>query len=212
MYMTLLTYSSFVIASLFVIVAFITSTTYTQLAVAILLYPLIAYFAFKIYSRKAWSHRSSQSAAVIQPIDLTETAIPTKKDNFSISDVDKRLFLKLIGGAGIFYFIYSIFSKKTEGLFSGIAPAGSGLTALKDTAGNKINPAESQPLDGYKISEILEDNVVSFYGFTNKDGAWFVMKVDTDTGSVRYSRGDVNFSSNWTSRRNLRYDYFSNVF
>lgn len=214
----LLTYLSFVIVTLVVIVAFVTATNYIQLAVAIILYPPLVYFSFKVFPRKTRSYSRKPATAIQSPVKSAEKAMPVgrqaetgERENISIADIDKRAFLKLIGGTGFILFLMSIFNKNAGGLFPGIAPAGSGLTLLKDTAGNKIDPAQNQPLDGYRISEI-DDSTIAFYGFINKDGAWFIMKGDTDTGSFRYSRGDSNFPGNWTNRENLKYDYFSNVF
>ena len=243
----LLIYCSFVIACLVVVVAFMTATTYTQLVVAILLYPMFVYFALKVFPRKARSNPSKKSVTEVPPpVKSAEEAIPAylnlnpethpslrgsedhlgsrttesktgrqveaaKRESVGISDIDKRAFLKLIGGTGLAFFLYSIFNKKAEGLFPGMAPAAPGLTLLKDTAGNKIDPAQSHPMDGYRISEIDESDI-SYFGYTNKDGAWFIMKGDTDTGSFRYARGDSNFPGNWTNRENLKYDYFSNIF
>ena len=193
-----LTYSSFIIASLVVIVAFMTSTTYFQLGVAIILYPMLAYFAFKTFPRKTRVYPLKKPVTGVQPpvepaspdasqggsTEKVEAEIAKAKiERTKIEDIDKRAFLKLIGGTGITLFLFSFLSKKTESLFPGIAHPAPGLTLLKDTIGNKIDPAQSHPTDGYRISEI-DDNVISFYGFTNKDGAWFIMRGDTDRKSV----------------------------
>lgn len=208
----LLAYCGFVIACLVVILAFITATTYTQLAGAILLYPALVYFAYKVFLRKTGSKPSNKPVTAIQPpVRSAEKVETPQKENVDISDIDKRVFLKLIGGTGLALFFFSIFSKKAEGLFPGIAPAGQGLTLLKDTSGNKIDPAQNQPLDGYRISEI-DDSPISFYGYTNKEGAWFVMRLETDTGSFRYAKGNSNFPGSWSNRENLTYDYFNNIF
>lgn len=201
----ILTFSSFTIASLIMIAIFITTTTYLQLAIAVALYPLLIYFAYKIFPIKTREYHSAAHATVIQPVVES-----TKRESVGISDIDKRAFLKLIGVTGLSFFLLSIFNKKTEGLFTKTLP-GSEMVSLKSIDGNKIEPAQSHPTDGYRISEI-DDNAITYYGFTNKDGAWFVMKEDTDTGSFRYSKGDANFSGNWTNRENLKYDYFSKVF
>ena len=47
-----ITYTSFAIAALLIVLAFVTATSYTQLAIAIVLYPAVAYFALKIFLRK----------------------------------------------------------------------------------------------------------------------------------------------------------------
>lgn len=211
----ILTYCSFIIASLIVIAAFITSTTYTQLIVAVLLYPLLVCFTFKVFPHKNKSCLSNEPAATIQPpvVKSVEKVEVAKKENIGIADIDKRVFLKLIGGVGLSLFLFSLINKNAEGLFFKSLPVSgvSGEVSLKDIAGNKIDPAQNQPLDGYNISEI-DDNIISFYGYTNKDNAWFVMRIDTDTGSCRYARGDSNFPDNWSNRENLKYDYFSSVF
>lgn len=213
----ILTWSSLVIVSLIVIVAFVTATTYIQLAVAIVLYPPLIYFALKAFPRKAQMYTSIKPVTAQPQAKSTEKTMPedrqvetAKKANISIADIDKRAFLKLIGGTGIILFLLSIFNKNAGGLFPGITQ-GAGLTLLKDTTGNSIDPAQNQPLDGYKISEI-DDNIVSFYGFVNKDGAWFIMKGDADSGSFRYARGNSDFSNNWAKREKLEYDYFHKLF
>lgn len=209
---TLLTYTTFVIACLFVVVAFITATTYTQLAAGILLYPLLVFFSFKVFPLKKRLHRLQKPAISKEP-PLTSSAVKAdevKRENVGISDIDKRVFLKLIGATGISLFLFSLFSKKAEGIVFRNLP-GSGRIAIEDTAGNKIDPAQSQPMDGFRISEI-DDNLISFYGYTDKDGSWYVLRIDTDTGSFRYARGDSNFPGNWNNRENLNYDYFNNVF
>lgn len=213
----ILIYSSFIIASVLVVGAFITATSYAQLAVAILFYPLLVYLALKTFPRttKIYNQSTIPVTAAIQPsVKQAEITMPSKGENMiGITDVDKRVFLKLIGSVGFSLFLFSIFNKKAEGLFfkNLPGPGASGNVSLEDISGKKIDPAQSQPTDGYRISEI-DDNLITFYGFTNKDGAWFIMKEDTDTGSFRYSRGDSSFPSNWTNRDKLRYDYFNNVF
>lgn len=198
-----LTYSSFIIAALVVVAAFVTATTYTQLAIAILLYPLLAYFAFKILPRKNWK-------APEITIQLPEDTASPKTENVDIRDIDKRAFLKMIGAAGISFFLYSIFIKRAGVPFFGSAQ-GPETVSLKDATDHKIDPAEKLPTDGYVISEI-DDSIIAYYGFTSKDGAWFIIREDSDNGSFRYVRGDINFSSGWTNREHLKYDYYNNVF
>jgi len=154
---------------------------------------------------------AKEPVITVQPTEKVEVETAKSiREEVGIADIDKRAFLKLIGGVGISLFLFSIFNKKAEGLLFKSLPA-SGTTSLLDTDGNKINPAERQPMDGYKISEI-DDNEITFYGFTDKNGAWLIMREDTDTGSFRYVKGASNFPGNWTNRENLAYDYFHNVF
>lgn len=208
----LLTYFSFVVACLAVIVAFITATTYIQLAVGILLYPLLVFFAYRALPLKTRKQISKKPETKTQPPVKPEELGVAERETIGISDIDKRVFLKLIGSAGLFLFLFSIFNKKAEGLFFKNLPGPvAGKISLEDADGNKIDPAQNQPTDGYNICEI-DNNITAFYGYTNKDGAWYVMRVETETGSFRYCRGDSNFPGNWSNRENLKYGYFSNIF
>jgi hypothetical protein len=117
--------------------------------------------------------------------------------------------LKIIGTAGATAFLYSLFNKNTPVPAFGPAPSPSTVT-LKNTAGQDINPAEKSPTHGYYISEI-DDSTIAFFGFVNPAGQWFIMRQDADN-AYRYTRGDRDFSANWTNRASLTYDYFDNVF
>ena len=209
-----LIYFSFVITFLVVIMAFITATTYIQLALAILLYPLLAFFAYKILPIKQENMESTP-----QPVTpfiaktervVVDTKIDNKNENISISDIDKRVFLKLIGGTGLALFLFSIFNKRAESIFFKSLP-GSGRISLENIAGNKIDPAQKKPLDDYSISDVLNSDI-TFYGFVSKDGAWYIMRVDTQTGTFRYAKDSSSYSDNWNNRANLKYDLFDNVF
>lgn len=204
----ILNYFAFVIACVIVILGFITATNYIQLAVAILLYPVLVFFALKVLPK----HKKTFLKTLQAPLAPIEKETTSKRESIGISDIDKRLFLKLIGSAGVFLFLFSIFNKKAEGLFFKSMPGSvSGMVSLQDKAGSKINPAQHHPTDGFRISEI-DDSLISFYGFTNSEGAWYVMRVDTETGAFRYAKGEGNFSGGWNNRKNLNYDYFNNTF
>ena len=200
----ILIYGGFIIASILVVVIFVTSTTYTQLAIASLLYPPLAYFAFKHFPSNLRKAHTERLTVAIQP------ANKSKKEGVEIVDIDKRAFLKLIGAAGFSFFLFSILSKRIETLIFGRASL-VGLAPLGSTTSNQINSAERQPTDSYKISEI-DSGEFTFYGFINKGGGWYIMKEDPGTGSFRYTKGESNFPKNWVGRERLTYDYFHNVF
>ena len=210
-----LTYSGFGIASFVVVAVFLTSKTYIQLGGAVLLYPLLVYLAYELFLRNKHKGQEPFIAAQAPPVNegegnaQIETA-EVAREKIGVVDIDKRAFLKLIGVAGLSFFLFSLISRKSESLFFGKALA-SGTTALEDSSGNKINPSERQPTDGYRISEI-DDDEFTFYGFINNMGAWFIMKEDSDTGSFRYSKGGVDFPKGWSGRKKLTYDYYHNIF
>jgi len=210
-----LTYTSFIVTSLIVVLAFITSTTYLQLGVAILLYPLIAYFAYKMFFVKDVFNNQElnvQQATIIPAtISNSQTNRSTTQNEISAVDIDKRAFLKVIGATGISLFMFSLFTRRSGAYLFGDNSGSPGIAAITDSGGNKIDPSERQPLDGYIISEI-DDSYISYYGFVNSNGAWYIMKEDPENGTFRYHRGDSGFTDHWKVRDSLSYDYFNVIF
>lgn len=200
-----LTYFSFATASLVVILAFVTAKTYTQLGIAVALYPLLAFFAFKIFP-------ISTSVHLNKPIEKQQPAPVNepKSDEPVVVDIDRRAFLKLIGGTGLSIFIFSLLGRRFENfLFD--RSLGSGTALNNYPAQNENNTVQASPTEGYNISEI-DEGIVTYYGFINNTGGWLIMKEDTDTSSFRYAKGNSNFPKNWNSREILKYDYFHNLF
>lgn len=202
-----LTNSAFVLASLIVVLVFVTSKTYPQLIFAVALYPFLVFLAFMIFPRSG-----RQSPRITAPVQskLSSVRVENSKPKTEptyVSDIDKRTFIKLIGATGISFFLFSMFGRGIENLLFGrngqypINPAGSG-----DQFGRASDPLT----DGYKISEIDEGDI-SYYGFTNKDGAWLIMKEVEDGNTFRYAKGDSDFPGNWANREKLTYDYYYNV-
>jgi hypothetical protein len=200
--LTYITYPSFIIIGLLVVALFITSKSYLQLGVGTLLYIPLAFFGLKIFPRQ--KEITAESETVEQKSEVLNA------EPVDVKDVDKRAFLKLVGAAGLSYFLFSLLGRRAAVPFFDKA-LGPGTTALTDSAGHKIDPALNQPTDGFRISEI-DDNIISYYGFTNKDGAWIIMKEDTATSSFRYAKGEAEFPKSWESREKVSYDYYHNVF
>lgn len=206
---TVLTYSSLAIASLVVVAVFITATTYIQLAGASLLYPLLIFFAYKVLPLKA--KRPAEDMPVVErQIQISSYAKTQeeKRTHVGISDIEKRAFLKLIGATGLSFFLISIFGRRFEALLFGqnVSPPAS----IGTPPGGQTNIITASPTDGYKITEI-DNGLVGYYGFTNKDSGWLIMKEDTNSGSFRYAKGKSDFPGNWNNRENLKYDYFHNL-
>lgn len=206
----LLTYSIFIIACLVVVAAFITATTFIQLAAASLLYPLLILFAYKVLPFGAmWATSRRQVATVTPQVHSHEKIHEEKSQNVGISDINKRAFLKLIGATGLSFFLISVFGRKFEALLFGqnIALPNSALNVPRNQTSAH---ATASPTDGYKISEI-DSGEVGYYGFVNKDGGWLIMREDPNSGSFRYAKGESNLPINWKNRKNLKYDYFHNL-
>ncbi|MGB4965993.1 MAG: hypothetical protein WBO77_02710 [Microgenomates group bacterium] len=199
-------------------IGFIESTSYAQLISSIIFFPLTIYFWRMIVpSTASTPNVALKKAAVLKKakkIDAKPEDAPiklTKLDEIKDTDVDnnRRMFLRLIGSAGVSVFILSIFTGKAEAAFFGSNP-GPGTIGVKDSSGTLIDPSEKQPTDGYNISQV-DDEIPSYYGYVNKTGAWYIVKEDA-TGAYRYVKGASSFSTNWTNRASLTYDYFDSIF
>jgi len=211
-----LTYTSFASASILIILAFLTAKTYTQLGVAVVTYPLITYFAYKLFVDNG--RRAPAIAIQLPPLKQTKRPerieveeAKAEREGVGIADIDKRAFLKIIGAAGISFFIFSLLGRRVETLLFDRA-LNSGITGpLGEPASSGTSASTPSPMEGYKISEI-DDNAITYYGFTNNDGGWLIMREDTESNSFRYAKGISNFPMNWSNRANLDYDYFYNLF
>ena len=209
----ILTYYSFILITILTVIGFLNIKSLTDLPGALLFIPPFAYLIYSIIPRRTSTPivtpekakgKKKAASPFLSPAPTPAVARVTQRQ-----DPDRRMFLKLIGSAGLSMFFLSLFTKKAGAAFFGSVP-GPGTVSLKDSGGTQIDPAQRHPTDGYKIAQ-LDDASPSYYGFTNKDGAWFIMKEDS-SGNYRYSKGTSGFSTNWTNRAGLTYDYFDVVF
>lgn len=51
-----------------------------------------------------------------------------------------------------------------------------------------------------------------YIGYTAKDGRWFIKKFTPSDGKMRFIKGDTDYTTNWTGRAGLTFDYFFNIF
>lgn len=199
-----LIYGGFGLASVGVIAVFITATSYLQLAIASVLYIPLAFFVFRYLIPHL-----PRKVDVKTPIVATRPIGGPDSKELEIVDIDKRAFLKIIGAAGLSFFIFSLFTRKIEALLPG--NLGPPVSLPQNTNNTQTSPAGNQPTDNYKISEV-DNGIVSYYGFVSQDSGWYIMKEDDNEGSFRYAKGKSNFPDNWANRTQLKYDYYSNVF
>lgn len=215
----LLTYYSFITVSLMVITSFLNAQDLAQVIVAVFFYPLAVYFWLSVFPRKQQALVLIKKNQILKAgngkkIKSTKAEIiegEIVKPEESDIDSNRRMFLKLIGSAGASVFFFSLFTKKAEAAFFGSVP-GPGTVAVKNIAGEKIDPSEKQPTDGYRIARI-DDSTPAYYGYVNKDGGWFIMREEAD-GTYKYARGASGFLANGWGIRNttLEYDDFDEVF
>jgi len=72
-----------------------------------------------------------------------------------------------------------------------------------------VRVANADPLVRYRPSD-REVGTPSYYGFLATDGNWYILK-DTNTAQ-RYAAGTSDYTTNWTNRAALTYDYLDVVF
>lgn len=68
-----------------------------------------------------------------------------------------------------------------------------------------------QVLKKYSLTDYVESVDPEYYGFLALDGSWYIQKF-TASGTIRYTKGDSDYTTNWTNRVSLTYDYFDAVF
>lgn len=198
------------ICLLLTIAGIISARNFNDLLSSFIYIPLIFFFATQLLHKKVITQKQTpkplkQNVSKV----ITPTQIVPNTDS-PIADNDKRLFLKLIGSAGFSLLFMAMFTKKAQAAFFGSVP-GPGTVAIKNSAGVQIDPAEAHPTDGYEITEIDDTSSPAYYGFLKKNGYWYIMKEDS-TGAYRYSKGTTAFTTNWTNRASLTYDYFNSIF
>ena len=185
-----------------------------ELTASLIYLPLVLFFSGKLIGlrrSRAKAIQPAKSPAIglapipSAPIDLVkpEEAVAGEEVR-GIPDLDRRVFLKLIGSAGLSLFLLALFTKKAQAAFFGSVP-GPGVIALKDTAGNKIDPAQHHPTAGFKIARLddTSSTTYAYFGFVNKTGAWYLQReqlTGADTGQYLYSTGPSDFSTAWTNR------------
>ncbi len=200
---TVLSYTGFIIACWIVVAIFLTAKSYVQLGVGIVLYPLLIILAYKMFAGKLVKPIRAKSHEVRPEVETFEV-----KNESVVSDIEKRAFLKIVGATGISFFLLSVFGQRIQSLLFG-----HNISSLpQSTPFSGGGGVGASPTDEYTISEVDNENVVSYYGFINQTGGWFIMKEDANRGAFRYVKGSTDFPYNWKNRRNLEYNYFNEVF
>ncbi len=203
----LFTFYSFVVTSFLAISGILSASNLVELGTSIVFTPLALYFFILMLPKKA--------AKVVIDMDPVLDIIPDQIKKIKNPDYDpeRRKFLKLIGAAGGSLFLMTIFTRNAEASFFGSMP-GPGSISVKNSSGSLIDPAEKKPTDGYNITEIDDTGADTYYGFVNKDGAWYIQK-ELSSGAYRYIKGASDFTNvttGWPNRASLTYGYFNDIF
>jgi len=71
--------------------------------------------------------------------------------------------------------------------------------------------ANQDPLAKYKFADLDDDASPNYYGATDSEGNWYILKEDTSAKTLRYATGDEDYATNWTGRVGLSYGYLFDV-
>ena len=72
-------------------------------------------------------------------------------------------------------------------------------------------------LDGFRVSDDARnsgDSTIRYFGYLNKEGEWYIMRQSTSgtTVAYRFARGGSDYTTAWTGREALDYEYFDVCF
>lgn len=214
-----ISYTGLIIVTLFVVMLFVTSKSYAQLYAAVLLYPVLTYVTLKVFPRVDQdeyiqpTEPTNNIAIKVPDKEKRDLKVMVPREKVEIVDIDKRTFLKLIGTAGVSFFLFSLLGRRAEDyIFNKTQGLGLSTPQQSNEPSFGTSPqGGALPSNEYKISEI-DDGLISFYGFVNKNGNWLIMREDTQENSFRYAKGETGFSKFWSDRTSLKYDYYHNLF
>ena len=88
-------------------------------------------------------------------------------------------------------------------------------TVIYDELGNAVTLlSKDDVLDCYQISDIDEASAtVTYIGAIDRAGNWYINKIDETSGTTsRFIKGTSDYTTNWTNRASLTYDYFNIIF
>jgi hypothetical protein len=194
-----------------------------------LLFPLAGYF---------WGITISSKFKKLKPVEISlsysvEKKKPKEKfseENDGVKNIQLRRFLKFLGGAGLGFFLHSLFNPRQAGAaFFGSVP-GPGTVSLKNTSDTQIDPATSggqtdvltelqKKENNFGANNVEEASAtVTYVGKEMTDGTWVVQKIDTSSGTAitwateTNNSGTTSYSTAWTNRASLTYGLYNQAF
>ena len=137
-----------------------------------------------------------------EPVTNLPPSLSLDSDEPTVSDKDKRIFLKMAGIAGLSLSASLLFPKKAHALIMGSSPT-TGVVGVKDSTNVRINPATEETLD-----EVLKTTDLTF------DGGALEVKITSVSGDGSSSfsdSGDVAKSALVDVDRHVQVDVLSSA-
>lgn len=67
-------------------------------------------------------------------------------------------------------------------------------------------------LDRFRISDVDDAGDTRYFGHLAMNSEWYILREDSVAKTFRYARGQGAYTTAWTGRAGLSYDYFDVVF
>ncbi len=70
-------------------------------------------------------------------------------------------------------------------------------------------------VQGYVAADEDTSGTTQYYGFIDRVGNWYILAQNISVPTLqtfRYIRGSSGYTTNWTARAALVYDYYYNIF
>lgn len=67
-------------------------------------------------------------------------------------------------------------------------------------------------LSGYKPNDLDEGSDPKYYGFTDKDGRWYIIRHNVAAEQIRWVQGTSGYVTAFANRASQSYNYFYAVF
>jgi hypothetical protein len=64
----------------------------------------------------------------------------------------------------------------------------------------------------FNVSDTDDAGDTKYYGFLRANGNWYIMREVTSAKTFRYCQGESGYTTAWTGRAGLTFDYFDVVF
>lgn len=151
-----------------------------------------------------------QSLPPIVDLDLSSLLAALKPLNLLSRDPNKPITVRMSDGRHFIDALTQTLKDNGERLAT-VVSTSYGLTKDEYKAATR---ELALPTEGYSITDKDNDGTPNYYGYTNQFGAWYIMKETVSAGAdtYRYAKGTSGYTTAWTGRVDLTYDYFYEVF
>ncbi len=154
---------------------------------------------FNVANAGSWSVNDEVS------ITASKTGVGTKTSTLVLTSSPQTTSLTLEETSDLYY------SENDEGVHVLNFSLLTTYDGEKVTKSNRLPVENQHPLEKYQLSDIARGDT-EYWGYLDKDGNWYILRFNRSTGARRYTRGNSDYPTNWTSRTSLTYDYFNEVF